>query len=330
MCGYTETFEEALENLNVLHRRYIEAVKNDENQLELLAVQNRTCTLPMRQKQFHIQKFPGPLPYRFKSTWDPIIGEAAFRKIRSFRVEITLSSKPVFLHPFLAADEHYYNFLDQIVFTASDSVRKVIGRLETVRPHIRDLEIFIRTEDMSRKQDELLAAAQVLLRPFQRLRNVSNPRVRSVICFYDELHRTTTVKTLFPTPTNEKTEADSVFENYLRGWGMEMSSCGPAPEPSAISTVYWQLGELVHNIKYTIWPQRDLDSLEDPNTFESLLHVVKSAREAEDLVRFKEMLKRIVKIWGDYVNKQDQIRDHVTREIKSLYAAIDGETNDIP
>jgi hypothetical protein len=204
-----------------------------------------------------------------------------------------------------------------------------IRHLETIRPHIYNLEIFIEVEDMYQERDETLAAAQVLLRPFRRLRNVFSPWVRSVICSYHHgpnLLVAPTLKIFFPDPMNPQTEADIGFENYLSRWKKELSGGEPAPELSAIPEAYWKLEKLLQ----TIQSQQGSRCLGSCETFDSILYAAKVAREAGDLARFREAWDQLVNLWFDYVNQQDQVRENVSKDIDSIYKMISRQTNTRP
>jgi hypothetical protein len=81
-----------------------------------------------------------------------------------------------------------------------------IKPLEDFTQRIYSLELFIEIEDMYKTRTETLAAAKVLLQPFRRLRNVSNPFVCSVVCSYGQN------VSHFSHHTTPKTEADLEFE----------------------------------------------------------------------------------------------------------------------
>jgi hypothetical protein len=305
MCDVTEYFTKAMEELNLLHLRYNRgAVGEYERQLMALDQHNQRRLLMERQQQDRVapqrQNFPDP---NFRPNLNPAISKASFCKIRSFRVEIALTPRRR-LRSSRVAKHNHYDFLERVAYTTCDSLHKIIARLETVRPHIRNLEISIWVEDMYMKRDEALAAVQVLLRPFRRLRNVSKPRVCSVVSSYrhSEAAAAPLNTVLFPDPMNQETEADLRLENYLRCWEKEISSCEPAPELSAISTTYWQLEKLVHSF------------LKISSSFDSLLHAAKVAREAEDLPRLKETMEEVMNIWYDYPSQQDRSLQNTERQ----------------
>ena len=257
----------------------------------------------------------------YATTWKPAISEACFGKIRSLRVEIALRH---YRHNFMIKTSdvelrRYYKSTEQVLYTACDCLHMLIRQLETVRPHINSLEIFIEVHNMYKARDEILAAAQVLLRPFRRLQKVSNPCVRSVICSYE--NPALMVDIVFPDPTGLKTQADLVFQNYLRRWEKELSGCEPSPELAAISEAYWEFEKLLHNIQ----SQQGSHCVERPNSFDSILRAAKAAREAGDLAGFRDAWSRLAKIWSDYTDRQEKARQNVSRELHSVYNMISVE-----
>jgi hypothetical protein len=216
--------------------------------------------------------------------------------------------------------DNRYDPLKQITHITCNSMSKVARRLEMVRPHIRDLEISIWIEDLPSERDKSLAAAQAVLQPFQRLRSISNARVRSVVC--SDYHNLRTV--LFPNPNNLKTEADLEFESYAKCWENEVSSCEPVPEASVVSAASQQLDKVL----YTIRSQQGLCFSEDAKTFHSILSAAESAHEAEDFAVLKDAWRQAMSIWCDYLNEQDRRRKNVVREIDLFNRMISGESND--
>ena len=112
------------------------------------------------------------------TVWRPPLSERSFNMIQAFCVEIVLpSSSPWYSSNPNAAD-------GQIVKSRlpdyCDHLHRLIGRLRLMQTPIARLEIIIKFYDINVSQADAFSAAQILMQPFRRLRNVARPSLRSI------------------------------------------------------------------------------------------------------------------------------------------------------
>jgi len=70
--------------------------------------------------------------------------------------------------------------------------------------------------------------------------------------------------------------------------------------------------------------------VESSDTFDSILHAARVAREAGDRVGFRQTWDQLAKIWSDCADRQELTRVNVSREMHSVYNMIVGEGNGMP
>jgi hypothetical protein len=158
--------------------------------------------------------------------------------------------------------------------------------------------------------EEAISAAQVLLQPFQRLRNVSIPEVPLILINDFENPEVELLK-------NRRWASlvsDLHFDGYLNSWLSDVSSGEPSFDPPVFKA-YWQLEQLMSNIR-----GNHLDPSFLP--FTELLHTARVAREADDLPSFRAVWDTVLNIWFDYVNNQRLFQSNVSLSIDAIDSTI--------
>ena len=80
---------------------------------------------------------------------------------------------------------------------------------------------------------------------------------------------------------------------------------------------YWQLENLLSRMK-----EHYHHADPEIGQFADLLHVARTAREAEDLTRFRVIWDRVVDIWFDYLNHQKEFQSNVALSIDAIYGIV--------
>ncbi|KAL1979154.1 hypothetical protein VTN96DRAFT_6671 [Rasamsonia emersonii] len=245
---------------------------------------------------------PVALQNTFKENIFPI-GDSNFGKIRSFHVEILLPSL------------HDHNS----VYTVCDFVRKVVGQFEKVQRHAYNLEILVKLNYQDKGDERhlicVLTVAYFLLRPFLRLRNVSNPQIHLTTRSY----RISATKVIVSDSTYPKIRPLLWFQKKLKYLEEEISSTRPVPECSGIEAAYMKLESLVCIFRLPFMSPFH----KSHDILDTLIRRARVAREMNDLPEFRKVCDEVVKIWSDYLDKHARIRERISGGIDCIYGMID-------
>lgn len=247
--------------------------------------------------------------------WHPPLSERYFNMIQSFLIEFVLpfsrghNSANYHAHGSSNADAVNYNNLELRLYDYCDYLHRLIGRLRLIQRPIVHLEIIIKFGNTYMERNEAFSAAQLLLQPFRRLRNVAKPEVLSITMkdFQDR-------ETELIISDEISRAADRTFADYVKCWSRDLSSSEPSLECPQVFEAYWQLEKLLSSIR-----QHCHHTNPKFYQFTDLLHAGRIAREAEDLTRFKEIWDQVVNIWFDYLNSQEGFQSNVARSIDAIY-----------
>ncbi|KAF4634839.1 hypothetical protein G7Y89_g3253 [Cudoniella acicularis] len=312
------------------------ALQDYQMQLMLLEQQNKKRLMMARQEQDNMMNngssssshrpainytkpYTGSpvIPYTYGPTepaWSPPLSVNYFNMIQSFLVEIVFpppSGPNLSSHSPRRSPEAEAKALELKLYDYCDHLHKLIGRFRFTQRPLARLEVVLKFRKTEMKRDETISAAQVLLRPFQRLREVIKLAVPLILVndFEDRevefLNR----------PECAMSVADRNFYDYLNCWSSDLSSSRPLLD-SPVFKAYWQLERLLSSIK-----NHHLD--EKFFRFTELLHTARVAREADDLPSFRAVWNLVVGIWFDYVNDQRQFRSNVSLSIDAIGSTIE-------
>jgi hypothetical protein len=229
--------------------------------------------------------------------------------IQSFLVEIVL---PLQSGPKLpghqGSPEEVAKALELKLYDYCDDLHKLVGRFRLTQRPLAQLKIVIKLGKIER--EEAISVAQVLLRPFERLRNVGKPEFPLIFINDREDREIDLLK-----------HADCAsyilgqnFYEYLNHWVSDLSSSGPSLSPPVFEA-YWQLERLLSGI-------RSHHSDVKFGQFTKLLHTARVAREVDDILSFKAVWDLVVKIWSEYVNDQRLFRSNVALSIDTIGSII--------
>jgi hypothetical protein len=206
--------------------------------------------------------------------------------------------------------------LEKVEYETCDALNQLVGRLKTMPQPINRLSVSI-TVDQYDERDEALAASQLFLRPFRRLRDIGTPTVDSVR-WTDGLHRP---HNLFPTGLVAPLERS--FAAYITRWKADVSSSGPAPDISPVVNAYWVL----HRVIVDIYSHPEVAMvMVGHQSLQDLLLKAKVAREAEDMVELKSTTKEVGVIWRKYLYKQKRFEERVKRRVDFVEGLLGEET----
>jgi len=309
------------------------ALEDYQMQLMLLEQQNKRRLLLARQMQANtglqgVNPPPTRSTRRFEAStftpqdsfasehgpiWKPSLSDSYFNLIRSFKVEIELqipSSQQAGSHQrqqmmtvpgqvFTNLNEH----LEKNMYEVCDRIHQVVGRLELAKSSILNLEITV-TINAFHERGEALAALQLLLRPFKRLRNVVHPKVIGVHWRPSSSPIDAWAELL--TPIIGGREDDTSIGGFLRRWQAELSSSGPVPAAPKAVRAYWVLHAMLLDI--SLHKCRG-----HPNTiFESYFDRGRIAREAGDIVGLQEVWDNVMEDWTKQVAAQKALEDRIS------------------
>jgi hypothetical protein len=252
-----------------------------------------------------------PIPYtngQIEPVWDPPLSERYFNMIRSFLIEIVVLPPSGYMLP--KSDATNRKALVSRLCDYCDHLHGLIGRLRITQRPIARLEIVIKFGDTYIKPGEGIPA-QFLLRPFRRFCNVAELKVLSITM---QDFRNGEIEYL--TPGWNSTPTGRIFGAYLKCLSEDISSSHPSLE-LPVFKAYWQLEKVLSRM-------REHYHHADPEIgqFADLLHVARTAREAEDLARFRVIWERVVNIWFDYLNHQKEFQCNVALSIDAIYGIV--------
>jgi hypothetical protein len=243
--------------------------------------------------------------------WNAPLTSNYFNMIRSFRVEIIFPSQP----PYQSSISATIGFSEKMLHTFCDDLHKLVGRFRLMPRPLSRLEIVLgikigRPGPAGMSLEEAMSTAQVLLRSFQRLRNVGKPDIPLVL-INDSQNREIS---LLSNPSWARAVSDRNFYDYLQSWVSDVSSSTPLLE-SPVFKAYWQLDRLLTGIR---------DNHPDGcfRQFPDLLHTAKVAREADDMASFRVVWDTVLNIWLDYVNNQTLFQSNVSLSIDAIDSTI--------
>ena len=165
-----------------------------------------------------------------------------------------------------------------------DQLHKLIERLRLIQTPIARLEIIIEFYGVDISQADGFSFAQILTQPFRRLRNVAKPSLRSISI------RRHSGEEVFLTPDQTISLVSNEFYIYLTDLFQCMSSSQP-PRKLPVFRAYWQLRHLLFYISQHYGRVRPrMEQIND------LLHAARTARENENVTRFKEVWNHVLTI----------------------------------
>jgi hypothetical protein len=253
--------------------------------------------------------------------WDPPLNLKYFNMIQSFRVEIVFPAPPRAFPPPgpppppslpPPTPDMRAKWLAKLLHTYCDHLHKLIGRFRLLPRPLARLHVVIglKLGGIVTNLEEAISAARVLLRPFQRLRNVSTPEVPLILIKNFENQEVE----LLNNPHWTSLVSDLHFDDYLNSWLSDVTSAGPSFDPPVFKA-YWQLEQLMSNIR-----GNHSDASFQP--FAELLHTARVAREADDLPNFRTVWDTVLNIWFDYVNNQRLFQSNVSLSIDAIDSTI--------
>lgn len=235
--------------------------------------------------------------------WVPPISFQNFNLITGFCIRI------VFAFPYAVTDQKQ---VEASLYQHTDHLHKLIGRLQLTEKRIRRLQIVIKfTNHPSLTKAEAFSSAEVLLRPFRRLNEISSPAV----CSITTTNNSHVEVELLPTWNLEVT--GKRFADYVASWFICLSSEETDYVDPPIHDAYWRLKTFMSTIRKHCSHQPKLDEFDD------LLHAARVVREEENLPQFREIWDRVVNVWYDYLNYEEEFQSGVAGSIGSMYDMLD-------
>lgn len=223
-----------------------------------------------------------PIPYTTTAlgpVWNCPLAPHYFNLIRHFRINILFPSTQQLntsypLLPHLASSRLY---------THSDVLHTLIGRLLLLPHRISSLSIRIKFADTYSQRSETIYASQFLLRPFRRLANVITPSVSAIkIMSYQSGPEID----ILPTLGNYSSWPDDAnLLVFLREWEGDLKGVRPAMPAggSRVFDAYWRLEGMVKGIRAHYWGLQGEWGL-GISRMEDLLGVARVCREDGDEV----------------------------------------------
>jgi hypothetical protein len=302
--------------------RCTDAVQDYQMQLMLLEQQNKRRLIIARlgddlsgwSSSTHTPIIRG-IQEPIDTPWRSPISDRCFNMIRSFVIKIVFSSA---LNLYFAkrrtpgpsnANAVVHEFLEVSLYDYCDHLHRLVKRLRLIQRPIARLGIIIKFGNTYAKREEAFSATQVLLRPLRRLYNVATPKVLSITMDNSEGYETELL-----TPDWISCTADKTFADYLECWSRDLSGARPSCECPQVFKAYLKLGEFMSNIK-----EHCSDAERIFSQLAGLLHAARVAREAEDLMHFKEIWDQVVNIWLDYLKERNNLHSNVTRSMDAIY-----------
>ncbi|CZR65318.1 uncharacterized protein PAC_15218 [Phialocephala subalpina] len=279
-----------------------------QEQSNIAGASSSTYTPPILGNQ---PRTKSPIPYTngpIEPVWDPPLSERYFNMIRSFLIEIVVLPPSGYVLP--KSDAETRKALVSRLCDYCDHLHALVGRLGIIQRPIARLEIVIEFGNTYIKRGESIPA-QFLLRPFRRLRNVAELKVLSITM---QDFRNGAIEYL--TPGWDSTPTGKAFAAYLKCLSEDTSSSQPSLE-LPVFKAYWQLEKLLSRIK-----EHYHHADPEIGQFADLLHAARTAREADDLARFRVIWERVVNIWFDYLNHQKEFQSNVALSIDTIYGIV--------
>jgi hypothetical protein len=298
------------------------SVQDYQLQMRLLELQNKKrlamarvesdlifCSPPQRSpppmKTTSLALVPDLLAGEYGPVWNPSLSEPVFNLIRSFHVKIEANlplsvSKPgATMEPPICHN----------VYEMTDQLQQLVARLELVKPCINNLRFTIVLQG-SEDSKEALAAVPLLLRPFNRLRNVVRPSVES-ISWLSSSAKIPIIELLAPTQA-DRTE-DMLLSSFLDKWKADISSSSPKPEAPITTQAYWLLQATIVDILHYRVLNDDFDFYYDHD-----LRSARIARESDDVFAIHEIWENVIRKWKEYSEGLISSDNHVYSSISLL------------
>jgi hypothetical protein len=334
MCNLGNTFVR-----NMFPSRGNHALQDYQMQLMQLEQQNKRRLLLARQEQDGITagssstrppairgiQLPttSAIPCTYKLAgpiWHPKLSERYFNMIRSFLIELVYpasglqrsglqSSVTYNTHGLLNVDATNRQTLELRLYDYCDCLHALVGRLQLIQRPITHVQVVIKFGNTYIERSEAFSAAQLLLQPLRRLRNVANLELLSVTM---SDFRDREIELLIPDEIFDV--ANETFADFVKCWSSNLCSSEPSLECPQVFEAYWQLEKLLASIK-------ERYNYMDPkfSQFTDLLHDARIAREAENLAGFREIWNQVVNIWSDHLNSQEDFQSNVASSIGAIY-----------
>ncbi|KAH7357292.1 hypothetical protein BKA65DRAFT_224957 [Rhexocercosporidium sp. MPI-PUGE-AT-0058] len=286
------------------------ALQDYQLQLMLLEQQNKKRLMLGRQQleangesSQQVRKQPSSVNGMMSSP--PPLSPNHFSMIRSFVIDIRLDDTQIWAQQF----SRYYNpdepivpeVLEKALFEYCDHLHKLVSRLQLQQ--LSRLHIKIRFGGTYYTREKALGAAQLLLEPFRRLRNIAQADVLSA-----------TVQA----PGEDELEFLPILSKYIHYWSLDLKSSRP-PDYSPVFEAYWQLEDMVKTLRNYYRPDLRLDQLPD------YLHGARVAREANDMETFGVIWGQVVNIHMDYLNSQKEFQTNMAMTIDRINSLLAGE-----
>ena len=238
--------------------------------------------------------------------WLPPISHRHFNLIQSFRIQI------IFAFPAQSGSAaEGKKAVESKLYDYTDYLYTLIGRFCFMEKPIVRLEVAIRFElNPYLTRETAFSSAQVLLRPFRRLRNITKPVVSSI---------TMTDPNNFDVellPTLNTLAADKSFAEYVESWFRDLSIDESTIEDPPAFDAYWQLKKLLSDIEQHCLNQSKLEEFAD------LLQAARVVREDDNLPQFREIWDRVVNVWLDYLSSEKQFQSGVESSIDAIYGVV--------
>jgi len=238
--------------------------------------------------------------------WLPPISQRHFNLIQSFRIKI------LFAFPaHMGSTVEDQKAVELKLYDYTDHLHRLVGRLRLIEKPILRLEVAINFgQSPFLDRGTAFSSAQILLRPFQRLRNITKPLVPRIMMTD---HNNIDVELL---PTSNTLAADKNFIKYVESWFWDLSSDEWIVEDPPLFDAYWKLKKLIFNIKEHCLNQPKIEEFAD------LLHAARVVREDDNLPQFREIWDRVVNIWFDYLSYEKQFQSGVSSSIDAIYGVV--------
>ena len=291
-------------------------------QLMLLEQQNKKRLFIARQEQAGIRASRNSFPQdqlnddriltsRKGPVWTPWLSQRYFEMIRSFRVDIWFYGK--LMHPAprprlpAPPSDEDKEWMQTKLYYYCDQLHALVERLARHPVRIRDLSIAVRCIDAYMVPTDVALAAQMLLRPFRRLRRIETPRLQSL-----SFHQSSREMVELIDKLDQLDPSEAPLVQFLEAWKRDMSSAQPPP-PSAVCQTYWQVEQLLKAMRgHRGWYEPQ------PSAMEDILASAKVAREADDITAMHATLNQAVNVWSLYLEEQSLFEEQIRETMRSI------------
>ncbi len=239
--------------------------------------------------------------------WDPRrLSLKNFSMIRSFIIEIdfvqptNINGYPLPPH-FMGSVQ-----LESMLCDYCDQLHKLVGRLRL--SSLNCLQVIIRFGSTQRIKEDALAAAQFLLQPLRRLRNIPHPEIKYV--------------SIGPEHCEVFVHGMGVdgLNDYVLSWSQDLRSLDP-PKASPVFDAYWQLERIVEGMKLQYKGDPRLEHLGE------IIHAARIARESENVSSFRQLWGRVFNLWMDFLQRQREFESNMAVAVDGINGLLLGGEN---